>query len=103
MNLPLCLTLFTLLIPYEVRDITLACYVIQFCTKDSIGAATSGNVLLDVDHLPNENSNQLTHSCSLIRIFNGHILDSHGCKVSSCGHGIFLSDCADAQTDLSHR
>ena len=32
-----------------------------------------------------EDSDQTGHSHSLIRIFSGHILESQGCKVSSCG------------------
>ena len=32
---------------------------------------------------PSEDSDQTAHSRSLIRIFTGRILDSHGCKVSS--------------------
>ena len=32
-----------------------------------------------------EDSDQSVHSSSLIRVFPGHILDSHGCKVFSCG------------------
>ena len=31
-----------------------------------------------------DDSDQPVHSCSLIRIFTGCILDSRGCKVSSC-------------------
>ena len=34
---------------------------------------------------PSEDSDQLAHSRSLIRIFTGRILDSQGCKVSSLG------------------
>ena len=34
---------------------------------------------------PREDSDQTAHSRSLIWIFTGWILDSHGCKVSSCG------------------
>ena len=34
---------------------------------------------------PSEDSDQTAHSRSLIRIFTGRILDSQGCKVSSCG------------------
>ena len=40
------------------------------------------------------------HSQSLIRIFNGWILDSQGCKISVCGKRRFWSDCADAHDDL---
>ena len=32
-----------------------------------------------------KDSVQPVHSCSLIRIFTGHILDNQGCSVSSCG------------------
>ena len=42
-------------------------------------------------------------SLSLIRIFNWRILDSQGCKVSSCGQRRLISDCADAQADMSLR
>ena len=34
---------------------------------------------------PNADSGQRAHLRSLIRIFTGRILDSQGCKVSSCG------------------
>ena len=37
---------------------------------------------------PSEDSDQPAHSRSLIRIFTWCILDSQGCKVSSCEHGI---------------
>ena len=50
-----------------------------------------------------EDSDQPAHSRSLIRIFTGRILDSQGCKVSSCGQRRPWSDCADAQADLSLR
>ena len=40
---------------------------------------------------------------SLISIFTGYILDSPGCKVSSCRQRKLLSDCADEQADLSIR
>ena len=43
-----------------------------------------------------------TRAPSLIRILNGHILDSQGCKVSLSGQSWLLSDCAYAQADLSH-
>ena len=36
-----------------------------------------------------------------LHIQTGRILDSLGCKVSSCGQRRLSSDCADAQTDLS--
>ena len=36
-------------------------------------------------HAPSKDSDQPVHSCILIRIFTGHILDSQGCKVFSCG------------------
>ena len=36
-----------------------------------------------------------------MRIFTGRILDSLGCKVSSCGQRRLWSDCVDAQADLS--
>ena len=42
------------------------------------------------------------HSHSLVRIFTERILDSQGCKVSSCGQRRLLSDCADG-SDLSLR
>ena len=50
-----------------------------------------------------EDSDQPAHSRSLIRILSGRILDSQGCKVSSCGQRRLWSDCADAQADLSLR
>ena len=34
-------------------------------------------------------------------VFTGHILDSQGCKVCSSGQRRRLSDCTDAQADLS--
>ena len=52
---------------------------------------------------PREDSDQPAHSRSLIRIFTGCILDSQGCKDSSCGQRRLWSDCADAQADLSLR
>ena len=39
----------------------------------------------------------------MIRIWTGRILDSRGCKVSSCGQRRLWSDCANAQADLSLR
>ena len=48
-----------------------------------------------------EASDQPTLPHSLIRIFTGCILDSQGCKVSSCRQRWLWSDCADAQADLS--
>ena len=42
-------------------------------------------------------------SNSLIRIFTGCILASQGCKVSSYEQRRLLSDCVDAQADLSLR
>ena len=35
-------------------------------------------------YAPSEDSDQTAHSRSLIRIFTGRILDTHGYKVSSC-------------------
>ena len=49
------------------------------------------------------NSDQPAHSCSLIRIFIGRILDSTECKVTLCGQQILWSDCADSRDDLSIR
>ena len=46
---------------------------------------------------------KIPDSRSLIRIFNGRILDSQGCKVYSCGLRRLWSDCTDAQADLSLR
>ena len=40
------------------------------------------------------------HSRSLIRIITGRILDSQGCKNSSCGHRRLWSNCADAQAEF---
>ena len=40
---------------------------------------------------------------TVIRIFIGHILDSQGRKVSSCGQRRLWSACADAQADQSLR
>ena len=43
--------------------------------------------------MPSENSDQPAHSCSLIISFTGHILDSQGCEISSCGqqkHAVFI-------------
>ena len=39
-------------------------------------------------------------TCTVIKIFTGHILDSQGCKVSSCGQWRLWSDCTDEHTDL---
>ena len=44
-----------------------------------------------------EDSDQTAHSRSLIWIFIERILNSQGCKVSSCGQWRLRSDCADAQ------
>ena len=52
---------------------------------------------------PSEDSDQPARSRRLIRIFAGHILDSQGCKVSSCGERRLWFDCADSQADLSLR
>ena len=39
----------------------------------------------------------------MIRILAGHILDSQGCKVSSCRHRRFWSDCAGwSESSLGH-
>ena len=51
---------------------------------------------------PYEDLDQPAHSRSLVRIA-WCILDSQGCKVSSCGQRRLWSDCADAQADLSLR
>ena len=40
--------------------------------------------------MSSENSDEAAHLRSLIRIFTGRVLDSHGCKLSS----------VDAQADL---
>ena len=40
-------------------------------------------------YAPSEDSDQTAHSRSLIRIFTERILDSQGCKVSSCGQRRF--------------
>ena len=50
--------------------------------------------------VPREDPDQPAHSCSLIRIFTGHILDNQGCKVSSCTQQRLWSDYSDAQADL---
>ena len=47
-----------------------------------------------------ENSDQRGHSRGLFKIVTGHITDSQGGIVSSCGQRR-LSDCADARADLS--
>ena len=52
-------------------------------------------------HALSEDSDQPTHSRSLIRIFPWRILDSQGCKDSSCGQQLFLSNCSVVQADLS--
>ena len=52
---------------------------------------------------PSEGSDQPAHSCNLIRLFPGCVLDSQEWKVSSCGQWRLWSDCADAQADLSLR
>ena len=44
-------------------------------------------------------SDKPAHSRSLIRIFPGSILDSQGCKVSSCRQQRLWSDCTDVQAD----
>ena len=60
----------------------------------SIWTATSENVPPGM---------RFQHSRSLIRIFNGRILDSQGYKVSSCGKRRFWPVCAHAQADLRLR
>ena len=50
-----------------------------------------------------EDSDLPAHSNSLIRTVTGRILDSQGCKVSSCEQRKRWSDCADALVDLSFR
>ena len=52
---------------------------------------------------PSKDSDQSAHSRSLIRIFTGRIFDSQGCKASPWGQRRLLSDCVDAQADLSLR
>ena len=52
---------------------------------------------------PSEYSDQPVHLQSLISILTQHILDSQGCKVSSCGRRRLWADCANAQADLSLR
>ena len=37
------------------------------------------------ENIPSDMCSAKIHLCSLIRIFTGHILDSQGCKVASCG------------------
>ena len=50
-----------------------------------------------------EDSYQFAHLRRLIRIFTERILDSQGRKFSLCRQRRLLSDCADAQADLSLR
>ena len=50
---------------------------------------------------PSEDSDQIAHSRSLIRIFAGRILDSQWCQVSSCIQGRLWSDCAEGHADLN--
>ena len=64
-------------------------------------AATSENVLQTC--APSEDSDQTEHSCSLIRIFTGRILNRHGYKVSISGQWKLWADCALAHADLSLR
>ena len=52
---------------------------------------------------PSEDSDQPAHSSSLIRMYILRMLDSQGCKVSSCEQRRLRSDCANAQSDLSLR
>ena len=58
---------------------------------EGIWAATSENVLSTC--VLSEDSNKPAHSHSLIRIYTGHILNSQGCKVSSCRQQRLI-DCA---------
>ena len=44
-----------------------------------------------------EDSDQIAHSRSLIKIFTEHISDSQGCKVSSSGQRRLLSDWAESE------
>ena len=48
---------------------------------------------------PRDDSDQLAHPRSLIRIFTGHSVGSQGSKASSSGRRKLR--CADAQADLS--
>ena len=43
---------------------------------------------------PSKDTDQPAHSCSLIRLFTVHILDSQGCKVSACWER-WLDGCTD--------
>ena len=52
---------------------------------------------------PSEYSDLPVQSHSWNRIVTVRILDSIGCKVSSCGQRRLWSDCADAQSDQSLR
>ena len=52
---------------------------------------------------PTEDSYQPAHSRSLIKSFPGRILDSQGCKASSCGQRRLKPGCADAQAGMSLR
>ena len=54
-------------------------------------------------HFPSEESNPSVRSRSLIRIYTECILDSHGCKLSSCIQRRLWSDYVAVQADLSLR
>ena len=52
---------------------------------------------------PGEVTDQSSHSRGLTRIFTGHLLGSHWCKVFSCGQRRLKSARADAQANFSLR
>ena len=65
----------------------------------SIWAATWQNQRCE--SVPSEDSDQLGHPPSLIRVFAVHSMDCYGPKLSSCWQQRLWSDWANAQADLS--
>ena len=90
-----------------------------FTNHEQFKESGQGRLCLDLEHVTlfepqrqkryhwawvsSEDSDELAHTARLIRIFTVRILNSQGCKVSSCGQWRPWSDCAKALADLSLR
>ena len=61
------------------------------------------NIFYKIACAPIDDSGKPAHPCSLIRVFARQSLGSQGSQPSSGGQRRLLSDCADAQADLSLR
>ena len=66
-----------------------------------IGVFFSNAYRRTIAHSSDSGQTALSHS--QIRIFTGSILDSHGCKMSSCEQQKHWLDCTDAQGESSLR